>query len=419
MDDLAAWLDPQIAGIAVALGLGLLIGLERERSKGAGPSRAAAGIRTFTLVALLGALAAILDRPLLMAVLAAAIALLAAVSHFKATGDDPGLTLEVALLVTFALGLLAPARPLLAAGLGALVALLLASRGTLHEFVRNRLTDREVLDAILLAATVLLVVPLLPDRPIDPYGAVNLQLIGRLTVIVLLINATGYLAVRTLGTHRGLVLAGFFGGFVSSVATIAAMGDRARKHPEQRHAAIAAAALSSVATVVQLAVLLAVVAPAVLLELSVPLAVAGAAAIAYGGFYTYRAAWTDEPAQAMAGRAFRPRQALAFALTVTLVLGLSALLASEYGSAGASAGIAVAGFADVHAAGVSAAGLAATAGIGNVVAAALVLLAFTTNSLTKAFVAALSGGWSYFRAVVPGLALMLGAAWALLGRQLY
>ncbi|OYW27337.1 MAG: hypothetical protein B7Z51_09045, partial [Methyloversatilis sp. 12-65-5] len=98
--------DPRLIGLAAALGIGLLIGMERERRKGEGPARAAAGLRTFTLAALLGALAMLLGGGLTLAVLAAAVGLLAVVSYRKSADADPGLTTEIALLLTFMLGAL-------------------------------------------------------------------------------------------------------------------------------------------------------------------------------------------------------------------------------------------------------------------------------------------------------------------------
>ena len=107
-------------------------------------------------------------------------------------------------------------------------ALLLISRSWLHQLVRDRLTEREALDAVLLAAVALIALPLLPDRTLDRWGALNPQLIGRLTVVVLLINAVGYVALRVFGARIGLPVTGFLGGFVSSTATIASLGKRAR-----------------------------------------------------------------------------------------------------------------------------------------------------------------------------------------------
>jgi uncharacterized membrane protein (DUF4010 family) len=410
-DTLDALPEGALSGLVVALGLGLLIGVERERRKGEGSMRAAAGVRTFSLVAILGACAALLGSPVLLGVLGAGISVLALAAYLRSAEQDPGLTTEVALILTFVLGALAIRQARLAAGLGVLVALLLVSRSRLHDFVSHRLSDSEVRDAILLAAAALIVLPILPNRAVDPYGVINPQVIWRLTVLVLLINALGYIAVRTLGAAAGLALSGFFSGFVSSIATIAAMGSRAREHESHRLASVAGAALSSVATVVQLALVLAVANYDVLLPLMPALAAMAIVSVLYAAVFAYRAIRQAVSGDAGAGRAFQPRRALAFALMITATLFVAAFLADRYGAVGASVGIAMAGFADAHSASASAASLARSGTLDQQAAILAIVFAVTTNTLSKAGVAFAVGGWKYARALVPGLALMLLAMW--------
>lgn len=410
MSGLQTILDVPFGGFAVALGLGLLIGVERERNKGSGPQRGAAGVRTFTLVALLGATAAASDSTALIMLFGAGVALLTGAAYLRSHADDPGITTEVALLLVYALSVLAIGKPQLAAGLGALAALLLVSRSWLHDFVRSRLSDQEVLDAILLAAAALIVLPLLPDRAIDPYGAINPRMIWRLTVLVLLLNAFGYVALRVLGANVGLPVAGFFGGFVSSAATIATLGQRARAAATMTRPAIAGAALSSVATVVQLALILAVTNRMLLERMSTGLALMGIAAAAYGGLFAYIAARdAKRTEQSLPGRAFQPRFAMIFALTITALMFAAAFLADRYGHSGATLGIALAGFADAHSSSASAGRLLATGALDERTALIAVFLAVTTNSVTKVVVAWKAGGGAYVRALGPGILLMLVA----------
>src|SRR5262252_3627156 len=110
-------------GLATAAGVGLLIGVERERSKGIGPDRGSAGIRTFTLISLAGAIAQ-LAGPAGIAIGGAFVALLAFASYRRTRTTDPGMTTEVAMLVIFLLGILAMRAATLAAGVGVTVALL-------------------------------------------------------------------------------------------------------------------------------------------------------------------------------------------------------------------------------------------------------------------------------------------------------
>jgi len=225
------FLDNRLTGYAVALGVGLLIGAERERRKGRGPDRNAFGIRTFAVVSVTGVVVASLASPILLAIAGLGVVALAIAGYLRSSPGDPGVTTEISWVLTFLLGVLANDQPALAAAFGALLALLLISRSWLHQLVRDRLTEREALDAVLLAAVALIALPLLPDRTLDRWGALNPQLIGRLTVVVLLINAVGYVALRVFGARIGLPLTGFLGGFVSSTATIASLGKQARAAP--------------------------------------------------------------------------------------------------------------------------------------------------------------------------------------------
>jgi len=223
-------LPVELAGLAVAAGIGLLVGIERERSKGTGAARAAAGVRTFLLLALAGAVAQLLG-PLAVAV-AGGFAALAALSSYRySRARDPGLTTESAMLLVYLLGVLAMQRTVLAAGLGVAVAVVLASKSRLHRFARQVLTTQELHDVLLLAAAAAIVLPLLPDRSIDPWQALNPRKLWLLVVLVMGIQAMGYVALRALGPRAGLALAGLAGGFVSSTATIAAMGERSREEP--------------------------------------------------------------------------------------------------------------------------------------------------------------------------------------------
>ena len=159
-------LSGEITGLLAAIGIGLLIGIERERAKGGGSDRAAGGIRTFTLLGLLGALAHLMGHfGVLVAGIFVSLAVVASYRRSRAT--DPGLTTEVAMLVTFSLGVLAMRMAPVAAGMGVVVALVLAAKSRLHRFTRQVLTAQEMHDLLLLAAAAFVVLPLLPDRTID------------------------------------------------------------------------------------------------------------------------------------------------------------------------------------------------------------------------------------------------------------
>jgi len=405
-------MDPAILSIAVALGVGLLIGVERERRKGEGPDRAAAGVRTFAITALIGVLAMLTGSPVVLGIAGAGIVALTTVSYLHSGDDDPGLTTEVALLATFIVSALAVSRPLLAAGAGVAIALLLTARSALHGFARRELSDREVRDGVMLAAAALIVLPVLPDHPIDPWGAINPQLVWRLTILVMAIIAAGYVLQRLVGARWGLPLAGLLGGFASSTATIASMGQRARTDAAVLPSAVAGATLSSVPTVVQMAIVLSVADLTTLRLLTVPLAAMGIVGAIYGGLFTLRAvAATDtDRATKISGRAFSAGTALLFAGLFCFIAVLVVLLQRAFGDAGALVGAVTGGFLDAHSSSASVAGLAAQKLLPHSVAGNAIGLILTANTLAKLIFARI-GGAAFFWRVAPGLALMIAAFW--------
>jgi len=400
-------------GLVVALGIGLLIGAERERRKRdqAGPS--AAGIRTFTAAALAGAVSFQAGGPVLLAVTTLVVGVLVALSYWAARhGEDLGLTTEIALVLTVLLGGLATGTPGLAAMTGAVTAILLAARTPLQRFVSSVLTEHEASDALILVAATLIVLPLLPDRAMDIYGVLNPRTLWLLVILVLVLSAGGYVAIRLVGARHGLPLAGFLGGFVSSTATIGAMGARARRNAAEAPAAAAAAVLSTVATMFQLALLLAAISPATLRIAAPSLLIGCGVALAFGLATTLRALRRPATEDERQGRAFSLKSALLFAATVALVLLVSAACKSYFGEGGLIVATAISGLVDAHAAAISMATMVSAGQVSPSAALIPILLAVTTNTVSKLIMATVSGGRGFLLRVGPGLVLVALGTWA-------
>jgi len=406
---MSTFASAQLFGILAALGGGLLVGVQRERHKHEHLSTEPAGVRTFALVALVGAVAAYLGAGMQW-LGGAVVAALAVVSYMHRAEREPGLTTEMALFATYLLGALAMSASTAAAGLFVVLAVLLQTKQALHHFTRSALSERELSDALLLAASVLVILPLLPDRAFDPYEALNPRRIWLFAVMVMGINAIGYIALRALGAGRGLLLAGFLSGFISSTATIAAMGQRARADPSAASACAAAALLSTIATTIQLALLIAVAAPSMLQPLALPLGLTGAAAILIAALSLLRHRGETDAANQPKGRAFNPAQALLFAGIVTLAAFVGAVLRSWIGTGGVLLAAAAVGFADVHAAAISISQVHVDGGTFAFALAA----AHSANCVVKC-VAAGIGGRTFAMPVVTGVIAinltLLGAVW--------
>lgn len=141
----------------------------------------------------------------MLAATVAGVAALVAVAYIKSRSDDPGLTTEIALILTALLGGLSMQQPALAAGLAVAFAALLAARIPLQHFVRSVLTEGEVRDALIFAGATLVILPLLPNQALGPYDALNPRSIWIIVILVMAISAVGYVLVRVLGSREKLL----------------------------------------------------------------------------------------------------------------------------------------------------------------------------------------------------------------------
>lgn len=400
-----------LLSFSVALGLGLAIGLERERSQ-TGTAEIPAGMRTFAIAGLTGAIAASLSVPLAVPAVLLAVTVLAAVGYHHSADADPGVTTEFALIATTLLGAYAVSAPEMAAALGTALLALLYAKAALHRFARTAITQREFADLLTLAVAALLVWPAVPDRFIGPLQAWNPHTLWLVVILVMVTGNAGHFAARWFGERLGLPLAGLFSGFASSVATIAAMGARVRTNRSSMGGAVAAALLSNVASMVQMALLVAALDIAFLRLLAAPLAVAAAMSVGWGVFWMRRE--KDAPLQAEqenTSSSINWRAAIGFGLWTAALLLAAAVARAWLGPAAVAVITLFGALADVHAATASIATQAAGGALAQPDAATLVMLALTTNTLTKVVVA-IGGGKIFAARVAAGLLTMLAASWA-------
>ncbi len=240
----------------------------------------------------------------------------------------------------------------------------------------------------------------------------NPRTLWRLVVLMLGIQGAGHVAVRALGARYGLPLAGFASGFVSSSATIAAMGARAGQKPTLVGAAVGGAVLSTAATIIQMVLVLWAASRSVLAAMTWPLVLSGVVAIGYGAAFAVRGSGRVAESASTLGRAFDLKSALLFATMIGVVLMLSAALTDAFGEAGLLVAVGLAGFVDAHAGAISVASLASAGRIEPDAAVIPILVAITTNTVTKIVLATTVGGARFAWQVVPGLVAVLVAAWS-------
>ncbi len=418
MDALAFGVSSELlTGLAAALGSGLLIGLERERHKPRGGRREAAGLRTYTLASVAGGLAQAMALPGLLVATTLAVTTLAAIS--LARGRDSGLTRALALLVTCLIGALCVQAPLLGAPAAVVLPALLAARTRLHRFATEMLREEELHDGLLLGALALVVLPLMPQQPLPWLAGMKANSLMGLMLLLLALQAVGHVALRLAGPQAGLALSGLLSGLVSSTATIAAMGAKARHQPALRLACASGAVMSTCATWLQAQAMLFAMAPQLGLAV-LPIALQG---IAVCGGLGWLLARRSREAEAHADIASDPasrrgplrlREAVLLSLMLSGVAVAVSWAQGQFGATGLYGAVALAAFADVHAPIASLAGLQSGGGISQHQALVGLLLAFGCNSLTRSITAMAAGGWGFAREVMPALALplLLGAALA-------
>ena len=340
--------------LGVALGVGLIVGVERgwrQRDEPAGGRTA--GVRTFALIGFLGGLSGALSlgaaNPwpwIACLVLLTAVFTLFSLREGIAE-QDFSVTNVVTAMTVFVLGVLAVQDDIrLAAAGGVVTAALLASREHLHRAL-SRLSWIELRSALLLLAMTAVVLPLLPDRPIDPLGSLVPSELWLLMILTAGVSYAGYVALKLAGPDKGPPLAGLAGGLASSTATTLAMARLSRK-VEDASGIAAGVSFAAMASVLRATGLALIVQPA-LAPLLMPAGGAAALMFGAGGMLGLIRRSPRTPEHEDLGVPFELRTVFGFGVLLAAVTLLGAWIAREAGSAGAYLFAAVSGFVDVDA----------------------------------------------------------------------
>lgn len=382
--------------LGLALALGFVIGLERgwkERDEGEG--KRAAGLRTFSLLGLLGGIFGMLslggDRILIAAGFVATSAVMAAFIWRENVRENLySATTVVAALLTFMLGALAlMGNMTIAAGAGVAAVGLLAYKTELHGFL-SRLTWSELRSGLLLAAMTFIALPLLPNRAIDPWGAINPHELWLITILIAAVSFTGYVAVKLAGPSRGLVVAAALGGLVSSTVVTLTLAELARSNAARLGLLTGAILASGAVMMLRVVVLAGVLNLQLALALAVPLAAAALfqAAAAYVLIGRDGKTGGASPEGLVHKNPFLLSQVLRFGAVLGVVMLAAGIAQSVFGRSGLMAVAAISGLADVDALTLSVANMGAvtTSGV------QAVLLCIGVNTLAKSIYGWLAGG---------------------------
>lgn len=415
----------------IALLIGALVGIEREKKKADDPGQSFGGIRTYTLLSLLGAAAAWLSRELGTPWLLAAVLLVvgaAVVASYvlqaRSSPDMPGLTSEVAAVFVCVLGaLVVVGNAMLAVALAVVTSALLAFKQPLHGMVKRIGTD-DLFAGIKLLIASCIVLPLLPDHALDPWGALNPYALWLLVILISALSLMGYVAVRLLGPSRGAAVTGLAGGLVSSTATTLSFARQSATQADGGgHALAAGVLLSWLVMAARLLVVVALLNPGLASVLAAPLGVLAATTAAFAARH-YWASRSEAGGSASAsggspGLSVRNPFSLAAAMQfgalfaiVMLATRLAQLHAPQVGVYLVSV---LAGLVDVDAIALSMARMPAD-GDNSVGAVAITLAALSNTTVKAAMVTLLGRGPLRRHMLVAAAAIVLataGAAWLL------
>jgi uncharacterized membrane protein (DUF4010 family) len=376
--------------LAIALGLGLLVGLQRESKQ-----VRAAGLRTFALVTLAGALAGILAKTAGGWVVAAGflgIASLATVSHYTTTlhDGDGGLTTEVAFLAMFLVGtcvVMGDRR--LAVVLGGTIAVLLQAKAPLRRVV-ERLGEDDVRAIFKFALLSLVILPVLPDRDFGPWRVFNFFEIWLLVVLIVGMNLAGYIAYKFVGAQTGTLLGGLLGGVISSTATTVSYSRRTREEAEGAAMGSVVIMIATAVVIVRVLIEIAIVAPRILAAVAIPLGIVLVVSIllsflVWSRFGRQRVEMSEQHNPTML------RSALLFAGLYAVVLLAVAWVGDSLGDVGLYGLAALAGLTDVDAITLSTAKMANLGQIDAGHAWRVILIAFVSNLIFKIGIVAAVG----------------------------
>jgi uncharacterized membrane protein (DUF4010 family) len=412
---MAAMNESLLYRLAIALGIGVIVGLERGwQARDERSGQRLAGIRTFSLAGLLGGVLAAADAETdgfaLLAAGALAFGALT-IAGYLGTGretHDFGMTTELALLATFALGALAVLRaPLEAAAAGVVMTLLLGFKAEVHHTLR-KLERHELVATLQLLGVAIVLVPLLPNRDMGPWDAVNPRVIGLLVLLIAGLSYVGYFAVRVLGARIGLLLTALLGGLSSSTAATVAFARRARA-AAGGHALLGAGIALACATMApRVAVEIAAVNRPLLAALWPTLAVVTAVP-ALGGIVVALRAARDNAADLELENPLQLKAALTFGLLLSTLFIVAEGLQRWLGPSAIYALAAIAGLFDVDAVSITMAESAARESLPPAAAARAIALAVLVNTGAKAVLAASLGGAPMLKSATAILAAALAA----------
>ncbi|DAB38547.1 MAG: hypothetical protein A2023_05795 [Sulfuricurvum sp. GWF2_44_89] len=407
-------MDPLfIQNSVLSLILGFLIGLQREmHTIYSHKVQDFGGARTFSMIALFGYLSAwsttFFPYFFLIASVMMGLLLIAAYVVNSVSIAEKGATTEFAALVTFVIGgMLSFSLPIFAVFITIIVLFVLNIKDTVKEYEQT-ITKKDLSAAILFLIMTFVILPILPDRAIDPMGLVNLYRIWIMVVLVAGISYFGYIAIRILGSTHGIGAAGLFGGLVSSTAVAMSMARRVHENGLLAKNLALGIALASSMMLIRAGIEMWVINPSITRAFLIPIAVGTVAGYGYIAMLYFTSKKEDIPQDIEFKNPFDLKEALIMGLVFGTTLALISLSNRYIGDTGVYAVALLSGVADVDAIILSLSSLAKN-GLNPITAHYAILIAIISNTVAKAALVLFFGNISLFRFVVSYYLISVGA----------
>ena len=410
------------ARLGVALALGLLIGLQREYSKVEGENEDLfAGARTFALIALAGALAALADQAvggqfLVLGSLLVVGSFILMAYHRGLLVGDIGVTTEVAALIVFMAGAAAGFGMLqVAAGVSVATAIVLAIKPWTRRLAAA-IDQEDVSASLQFAVLAALILPLLPDDPLGPppFDAATPFSIGLMVVFISGLSFLGYVLIQVVGARRGVGLTGILGGLVSSTAVTLTLSERSKEARALGRPLALGLVLAWTIMFIRVLIEVQVVNAPLLREVAIPVGAGVLVGVAWAAFLYLRGKQqdtTDSDASEFSNP-FRLGPAIQFGLLYGVILIVSKAASIYLGDGGVYLSALVSGIADVDAITLSMANLSRNGAIADPVAGNAIAIAAATNTLVKGGIVWAIGRGAIRSAVAPAV---IGSVFACVG----
>ncbi|MBN2052233.1 MgtC/SapB family protein [Candidatus Woesearchaeota archaeon] len=389
----------------VAIAMGVLVGLEREFSLLKDKKESFGGIRTFTLVSILGALVGYLAYLYSFWILVAGIVCFAvfAIVFYLAESQitkSVGATTEIASFAVFMIGAMCMVGQLRLAVISAIiVTLFLSLKGPLHTFV-HKMNKEDIYSTLKFAIIAFIILPFLPNQAYGPYSVFNPYKIWWIVVLISGISFLGYITMKIVGTKKGIGLTGFLGGFVSSTAVSMSMANTSKTVNKIVNPFVFAMVIASSTMFFRVLVVISILNKSLLPKLLIPLIAMGATGvIAALLVWTRKEKISEKDKDVNIHSPFTMKPALKFAVFFIIVLFIAKIGLEYLGSKGVYLSALLSGLADVDALVVSVAELAKAGSITANVGVVSVVIAVIVNTIVKAGIANVFGSSEFKKKV--------------------